>query len=482
MDKPEVIMIIGKNDYIKRVVDRKPKVFVDGESIDDYANHPNIKPMIDSVGLTYDLSNTDEFKDLTTANSQFINEPINRFLHIYTNMEDLIKRIKLARFYSQKLATCNYRCVGCDALNALYATTFNMDKEFSTEYHERLVNYIQYVQKNDLAISGALTDVKGDRNKRPIEQDDMYLKVVDKNDDGIVVRGAKMHQSGAVVADATLVVPTISLNESEKEYAVAFAVSPDTDGLIYVMQNNAFEVKRREDDGWELGNPYGVRGTSLVIFDDVFIPWNRVFMYEEYQYAQDFVGNFSDIHRYVGSGCKAGFIDTIVGAAQLMSEYNGTQKASHVKTKIVDMVKASEACYACGLAAGYESRCTSSGVYLPDSLFSNVSKTLGLPALNEAILNLADIAGGISVTSPAKKDLENKQIGHYIEHYLKGADGAPAKDRMKLIKFVEYWVAGPHLAGAVHGGGSPSAPNIFIQRLANINKKKESVENLLSLV
>lgn len=474
-------MLSTKESYIGRISKKKPKLYVNGERIDNFIEHPNVKPIIDSIGLTYELAKDREFEALMVAQSQFINEPINRFLHIYTEKEDLLKRIKLARLLSSKIATCNYRCVGCDILNALYATTFEMDSALKTNYHKTLNNYIKYVQQNDLAVSGALTDVRGDRSKSPHEQDDMYLKIVETKSDGIVVKGAKICQSGALVVDETIVMPTIALKEQDKLYAVSFAVESATDGVTYILQNNAYESKKRENPSWESGNPFGDRGTFLVIFDNVFISWDRVFMCKEYQYAGLLVSNFSDIHRYVGSGCKAGFIDTIIGAAKLMSEYNGIPNASHVVNKITEMVKGSESCYACGLAAGYEGIKTKSDVWLPNPLYSNISKTLGLPAINNAVINLADITGGICVTSPSQKDLENEEIGHFIEHYLKASDAATTQERMKLIKFAEYWITGPHLGGAVHGGGSPITPNIFIQRLGNIDKKKELVKQLLDI-
>ncbi len=474
-------MISTKEAYIARISKKKQKLYVNGKKVENFVEHPNIKPIIDSIGLTYDLAFKEEYRDIMVATSQFIGEPINRFLHIYTEREDLIKRLKLARLLSSKLATCNYRCVGCDILNALYITTYEMDESLKTNYHERLKNYIKYVQQNDLAVSGALTDVRGDRSKSPHEQDDIYLKITQTKDDGIVVRGAKICQSGALVVDETVVMPTIALNEQDKTYAVSFAIETGCENTIYVLQNNAYESKKRETPDWESGNPYGDRGTFLVIFDNVFVPWDRVFMCEEYQYASVLVSNFSNIHRYVGSGCKAGFADTIIGASKLMAEYNGTANASHITDKILDTVKGSEACYACGLAAGYEGVKTKSGCWLPNALYANISKTLGLPALNNAIVNLADITGGVCVTAPSKHDLENPEIGHYIEHYLKGSNIATTQDRMKLIKFVEYWVAGPHLGGAVHGGGSPSTPNIFIKRLANIDEKKKLVKELLGI-
>jgi aromatic ring hydroxylase len=474
-------MLSTKESYINRISKKRPKLYINGEKIENFVEHPNIKPIIDSIGLTYELALKDEFKDLASVNSQFINEPINRFLHIYTEKEDLIKRIKLARLLSSKLATCNYRCVGCDILNALYTTTYEMDEALKTDYHKRLLDYIKYVQKGDLAVSGALTDVRGDRSKSPSEQDDMYLKIVEKKSDGIIVKGAKICQSGAAVVDETVVMPTIALKEQDKAYAVSFSISSGTEGVTYVLQNNAYEAKKRETTGWESGNPYGDRGTFLVIFDNVFIPWDKVFMCEEYQFAQVLVSNFSNIHRSVGGGCKAGFIDTMLGAAKLMSEYNGIQNASHVINKFTDIVKGQESCYACSLAACYEAKKTKSGAFLPDVLLSNVSKALGLSAIATAAINLADITGGVCVTAPSQKDLENPEISHYIAHYLKGSNAASTEERMKLIKFVEYWIAGPHLGGAIHGGGSPITPNIFIQRLANIDEKKQLVKDLLGI-
>lgn len=474
-------MLISKKDYIDRLSKKQPVVYVNGEKVTDFINHPNIKPMIDAIGLTYELALDKKYQDLTTAKSQFINEPVNRFLHIYTEKEDLLKRLQVARFYSQRLATCSYRCPGSDVLNSLFNITYEMDKDLDTKYHQRLLEYLKHAQKNDLSISGALTDVKGDRSKRPHEQDDMYLKIVEKRSDGIVVKGAKIHQSGAVGVDETLVMPTIALREEDKAYAVSFAVPLGEKGLVYVFQNNAFEAKRREGSSWETGNPYGVRKTQLMIFDDVFIPWERVFMCEEYKYASTFVDNFANVHRSVGSACKAGFIDTMIGATELMADYNGVLNTSHIQTKITEMVKGEESCYGCALASAYEATKAESGVWFPNRLYSNVSKALGIEAMGSIMVHMADIAGGISVNCPSEKDLNNPEIGGYIEHYLKGRKDIPTEARMKVIKFIEYWVAGPHEAGAVNGGGSPITSYIFIKRSAKTKDKASLVKDLLKL-
>jgi len=380
-----------------------------------------------------------------------------------------------------RLATCNYRCTGCDAINSLYPATKALDKRLGTDYHERFLKLLKEIQKNDYACTAALTDVKGDRSKRPKDERDMFIHVVEKRDDGIVVRGAKIHQSGAFAADVNFVLPTQTFREGEEEFALAFAVMPSDKGVKYILQNTGYQAKFREGGDFETGNPrYGDRITCTIIFDDVFIPWERVFIYEDLKATRDVLTYFANSHRCVGAACKAGFIDSMIGAASLMLKANGLEKIPTLRQKIGEMVGISEAAYGIAVGAatkGYEA----GGSWQPNQLLANAGKIVGVDGFNRVIMNLTEIAGGIPVTAPSEFDLKNSEIGELVKKYLKGSESFTSEQRLKIIKFVEFWVTSSHLIGAVHGGGSPAAAVIFLQYLTNLKEKEEAVKENINL-
>ena len=475
-------MLMTPADYINSVKKLKPKVYINGERVKDLLKHPVTKSIIKSMAKIYELALKPEYKDIMTAYSPFINEEVSRCLHIFSSREDLEKRIEMAILTSRVLGTCNYRCPGCDALNALMSVTYEMDKDLGTNYRSRVVNYLKYLQKNDLAVSGSLTDPKGDRSKRPKEQDpDMYLRVVEKSDDGIVVRGARLHQSGAIVAHEHIIIPGITFREGEEEYAVAFAVPNGAKGITYICQYTPYDAERTYSEKVEyLGNPiYGIRETCMIVFDDVFIPWDRVFMCGEVKYTYHMWSRFARIHRMnCGGACKVGFGDLMIGAAKAISDYLGISNAYHVREKLIEMVKINETLHACSIAAALKGveEPKGSGVYLPDRIFSNISKLVCADGFWKLMAILGDLVGGLAVTMPSEKELENPDTSNYIRKYLKAA--VPAEKRMRMTKFIQNWVCGLHGVATWHGAGSPAAQRLEILRAYNFEEKKKLAEEL----
>ncbi|HOW57905.1 MAG TPA: 4-hydroxyphenylacetate 3-hydroxylase N-terminal domain-containing protein, partial [Smithellaceae bacterium] len=238
-----------------------------------------------------------------------------------------------------------------DALNALSITTFNIDQKHKTSYYNRFVKYLEYVQNNDLVCDGAMTDPKGDRSLAPHQQSDpdMYLHIVEERKDGIVVRGAKAHQTGAVNSHEIIVMPTIAMSEQDKDYAVTFSLPSDTRGIVYIMGRQSCDTRKLEGETMDRGNVLFGGHEALVVFDNVFVPWERVFMFREYEFAGELVENFASYHRQ-SYACKVGVGDVLIGATQLIAEYNGAGKASHVKDKIIEMNHLNETLY-CGCIA-----------------------------------------------------------------------------------------------------------------------------------
>ena len=362
-----------------------------------------------------------------------------------------------------------------------------MDQTLGTKYNERFNNWLKMAQSKDLAVSGAITDAKGDRKKRPTQQDeqDVYLHLVEKRDDGIVVRGYKVSQSGAIGAHETLVLPGGGLKDDEGAFALSFAVPNGSPGLTYICQYNAYSAEREYfgDEIEEIGNPiYGQRETSTMVFDNVFIPWERVFMCGETKYAGRLVTRFAKAHRMnCGGACKVGFADVIIGGTMLAAEYIGVEKVPHIQEKIIDMVRLSETSHACAIAAAMRGReePKGSGVFLPDDLFGNAAKLNIAHGFWEIIKNAGDIGGGLVVTMPRLKDLDNPEVGPTLKKVFGAA--APAEKRLKVAKFLQHWAAGLHGAGTWHGAGAPQTQRFMFQVLTDFEKKKKMAKKLMGM-
>ena len=253
--------------------------------------------------------------------------------------------------------------------------------------------------------------------------------MVEKKSDGIVVRGAKAHQTGAVNSHWILVMPTIALQKEDSDYAVCFAVPSDAEGIFYIYGRQSCDTRKLEAGDIDVGNKQFGGHEALVIFEDVFIPWENVFMCGEHEYAGMLVERFAGYHRQSYGGCKVGVGDVLIGAAALASDYNGAAKASHIKDKLIEMMHLNETLYACGLACSSEGKRTASGTYLVNLLLANVCKQ-NVTRLPYEIARLAeDIAGGLMVTMPSERDLKHPEIGKYIEKYLRG----PPRSRRSTV-------------------------------------------------
>lgn len=450
-----------------------------GEKVENPVDHPVIRPSMNSVAKTYELAFDPRYESLMTATSSLTGKKINRFTHLHQSTADLINKVKMQRLLGQKTASCFQRCVGMDAFNAVDSTSFEMDRDLGTQYHQRFRDFMRYVQEEDLTVDGAMTDPKGDRGLRPFQQadPDLYMRVVKRDKDGIIVRGAKCHQTGALNSHEILVMPTINLGEQDQDYAISFALPSDADGILYIYGRQSCDTRKLEGGTLDVGNCRYGGHESLVVFEDVFVPWERVFMCGEYQYAGMMVERFAGYHRQSYGGCKVGVGDVLIGAAAMAAEYNGAAKASHIKDKLVEMIHLNETLYSCGIACSSQGDATASGTYLIDLMLANVCK-LNITRFPYEIARLAeDIAGGLMVTMPSEKDLRHPQIGPYVEKYLKGISSVPTEYRMRIMRLIENMTLGAAAVGyrteSLHGAGSPQAQRIMIARQANMEQKKE---------
>ncbi len=461
----------------------KLKVYMFGRKIENPADDPIIRPSMNAVKLTYDLALKPEYEDLLTAASHITGKRINRFTNIHRSPADLVKKTKMERLLGSLTGCCFQRCVGMDALNALSITTFNIDRKYGSEYNKRFLKYLEYVQNEDLVCDGAMTDPKGDRRLSPHEQPDpdMYLHVVEEREDGIVVSGAKAHQTGAVNSHEIIVMPTVSMKEEDKNYAVSFAVPSDAEGIIYIYGRQSCDTRKTENGQIDKGNAFFGGHEALIVFDNVFVPWERVFMLREYDFSGELVENFASYHRQ-SYACKVGVGDVLIGASQVAAEFNGADKASHVKDKIIEMNHLNETLFCGSLACAQEGTEQPSGTYLVDTLLANVCKQ-NVTRFPYEIARLAqDIAGGLMVTLPSEDDLNSPETGKWVHKYFKGRADVSTVNRMRIMRLIENITMGSaavgYLTESMHGAGSPQAQRIMISRLVNMEQKKKNAKKL----
>ncbi len=479
--------ISNPTEYRESLGKLKRRIYILGEQVENATAHPMVIPSLNAIAETYNSGDEPEAFDILFADSHLTGKRISRFTHIHQSVDDLVKKVLMQRLLGRRTSTCFQRCVGMDGINALYSVTYECDQKHKTEYHKRLKDYIAWIQEENLVVDGAMTDVKGDRSLRPGDQQDpdMFVHIVDRSDEGIVVRGAKAHQTGALNSHEILVMPTVAMREEESDYAVSFAIPSDTKGVIFILGRQPSDTRRLEDSPLDMGNPLYSSQEALVVFDDVFVPNERVFMAGEFDVSGLVVERFAAFHRQSYGGCKVGVGDVLIGAAKLISEYQGTWKASHIREKIVEMIHLNETLFSCGIACSSMGKKTPAGNYEVDTLLANVCKLNVTRFPFEIARLLQDIAGGLLVTMPSEKDIRNPEIADYIEKYLKGVGDVPTLNRIKVLKFIENMTVGcgaaAYLTESMHGAGSPQAQRIMISRLAELDKKVELVKKILDI-
>lgn len=470
--------------YIESIRSMKMKVYMFGQQVQNPVDDPILRPSLNSVRMTYDLAQMPEYQDLMTAISPYTGRRINRFTHIHESTEDLIKKVKMQRLLGQKTAACFQRCVGMDAFNAVFSTTYETDKAHGTNYHENFKKFMLYVQENDLTIDGAMTDPKGDRSKAPHAQEDpdLFLRIVERRNNGIVVRGAKAHQTGVLNSHEVIVMPTQSMRAEDADYAVSFAVPMDTPGISMIIGRQSCDTRKRENTEMDVGNSEFGGVEALTIFDDVFVPNERIFLCGEYEFAGMMVERFAGYHRQSYGGCKVGVGDVLIGAAAVAAEYNGAAKATHVKDKLIEMTHLNETLYCCGIACSSQGYKTESGNYMIDLLLANVCKQNVTRYPYEIVRLAEDIAGGLMVTAPSEADFRDPQLGPVIDKYLRGSFAVSTESRLRILRLIENLALGTAAVGyrteSIHGAGSPQAQRIMISRQGNLEHKKELAKTI----
>ena len=470
-------------EYVDSLRGRKLRIFFMGERVAEPVDHPVIRPSINAVAATFDLTVDDPA--LASAPSGLTGATVNRFLHVTTSADDVVAQNKMQRRLGQLTGTCFQRCVGMDAINSLYSITFDVDAARGTGYHGRFTTWLAEVQRLNLVIGGAMTDVKGDRSKSPSQQadPDLFVRVVERRGDGIVIRGAKAHQTGCINSHWILVMPTMRLTEADREWAVVAAVPVEAEGITFVYGRQSCDTRAMDGD-IDAGNATFAGQEALIILDDVFVPWEHVFLDGEYEFAAELVERFTAYHRrsYV---CKAGVGDVLIGAAALIADYNGVEKAAHVRDKLVEMAHLNETIYGAGIAASHESHRTTAGNWENDGLLANVCKH-NVTRFPYEIARLAqDLAGGAVVTLPSQADFAHEEIGPLLDKYFRGRKGVPTEWRVRVLRLIENMTLGRNAVGylteSLHGAGSPQAQRVQIARQMDLEQKKGFARRLAGI-
>ncbi|EZQ02033.1 MULTISPECIES: 4-hydroxyphenylacetate 3-hydroxylase family protein [Acidianus] len=471
-------------EYIEAIRHRsKVEIYVMGKEVEDVTTNPFLKPSVMAFKATYDAPWDEDTKELARAWSPFINEEVNRFNHIHRSPEDLAAKVKLLRKISHKVGACFQRCVGFDALNTLYITTNLMAQKGKTDYKDRFVEYVKYVQKRDLALAGAMTDAKGARNLKPHEQPnkDAYVRVTDVSKDGIYVSGAKANITGVAATEEIVVMPTRAMGPEDKDYAISFSIPTDTEGIKIIIGRQLNDARRFE--GGEIdGLPYYYNHEGLIVFDNVFVPMERVFMLGDWEFSGNLVEIFSSYHRQGYGGCKAGLADVIIGSASNLAKQIGVEKAPHVQDKLNEAVFLTETMYSAGIAASLNAVQVCPGCWWVNPMHANVTKHLVARFPYEISKITTDIAGGALGTAPSEWDLKNPKLRKYIEKFFQGMTDYTAEDRLRMIRLLENTSIGvAFLIESVHGAGSPAAQRIMFNRLYNFSYSEEVAKRLAGM-
>jgi 4-hydroxybutyryl-CoA dehydratase/vinylacetyl-CoA-Delta-isomerase len=470
------------DDYLESLRRMRPNIYKFDELIEDVTTHPATRNTVRGHGRSYELAQNPEQRDIFVTESHFDGQPVSRYLSLIRSADDMFANSRLKRHMFNVTGTCTGgRCVGWTSLNSMYATTFDMDKELGTDYHQRLQAWMKDAQQRDITVAGALTDPKGDRTRSPSAQEDpdMNLHIVERRDDGIVVRGAKVMICGVAAANEIFILPGSAYREDDADYSVSFVIPRDIENLT-VVETTRPSDRRELEEGFDIPVTDGGITQAYLLFDDVFVPKERVFMAGEHKFTRHAVLNFISTYRAAIGGCVAGQGDVKIGAALLTARANGLN-SKVFRDKVTQMQINNETTFGLGIAAAALGKQHPSGAWLCDQMLSNVNKVHVATLPYETSRLAQDIAGGIAETGclPAYKDIKSEKYGHLLEKYLKARHSADT--RARAARLVEWTTIGAGVPGCMHGGGSPDGAKLLIRLGADIEGKVELARKLAKI-
>jgi 4-hydroxybutyryl-CoA dehydratase/vinylacetyl-CoA-Delta-isomerase len=444
-----------REEYTESLRKHKPKVYMDGELIENIVDHPAFQVGINCTAVTFEQANDARYRDLARVWSPIINEEVSRWTHLMRDEQDALAKVKLHRGLNDFLGPCHYRCLTCDLMHAAWAASYEIDKNHNTKYHQHVTEIMKEVQKNDWIVGGGLVSPKGDRSKAAAEQadPDMYLHVVEKRADGIVVRGAKAHSTAAPYTDILCVIET----EFLPEYCVGFFTPVDAEGINFICRAPHAPSEPKDIEN-PLSSRFGGHVEAMIVFDDVFVPWERVFMCGEVESLGTFGQILVASHLWHKCLCRWVNIDLSIGATALIADYNGVANAPHILDELCEMSMDAEIVNACMIAAAVEGSKHESGVYWPKMLPAATGKLYSAKKLGEHRYYMQDTAGGLVGTMASEKDFRSPIVGKYLEKYYQGKEGVPTENRVRAFRLIEDLTAsefaGWYHAICISGGGA----------------------------
>ena len=474
-------MLMSAADYRESLRRYKPRVFVDGDRIESVVEEPRLEPGINAIGVTYDLALDERYREIMTAEYSGSGETVNRMLHINEEPQHLLNKLEATRLVCRE-SGCAQRYLTHDAMNAIYQATHQIDDAKGTEYLDRYKAYIEYVHANDLTLGVAMTDGKGDRSLRPHRQAniDSYVHIKERRKDGIVIRGAKAIITGAPYVHELLVMPCRNMTEADQDFAVCCAVPLDAENLTIISR----PAGRPGQEAAKFSAKFA-QATGVAIFDDVFVPYDRVFLAGEWEHSQFLTSTYATHHRHSCIGARAGFGDLLIGTGVLMVESNGLDpdRAPHLRDDLVELIKITEGFYACGVAASVYGFQDPSGVFQPDGVFANIGKLLLASQIYDMHRLAHDVSGGMIVALPGPDEDHNPETKGDMSAMLKTREDIPYEARMEVARMMEDLTAsntaGWYSVISLHGGGSPEAMRREIYRYYPLEERRHLVERLL---
>jgi aromatic ring hydroxylase len=473
-------------EYIASLRDSRT-VYFRGQRVPDVTAHPVIGVAVQHAAIDYRLAEDPAHRSLTVIADSAGGE-YSRYYQIPRTSEDLLQRSALIEKATAVGGTLVVliKEIGTDAMVALMRVAAVVDASRGTDYARRVDAFYQHCRSNDLAVAVAQTDVKGDRSLGPSAQadPDLYLHIVERRHDGIVVRGAKAHTSVSTNANELIVLPTRAMGEADRDYAVSFAVPVATKGLILLA--SAYDSTGPQSTAAE--HPISARHKMMettTIFDDVFVPWERVFLAGEYEFAGPLALAFVEHHRFTAVSYKLPLVDALIGSAILMADVNGVAKAGHVREKVVQLISYGETLRGLTHYAALRASSRELGIAVPDPLYVNMAKYHFAHGYHEAVRHVQDISGGSLVTGPGAEDLLSEETARYYERYYAGRTGVSGKDRLKALSFVRDLVASEFATYqevlAVHAEGSLEAEKLMLFRSYDAKPAVSFVRGLAGL-
>ncbi len=475
-------------DYRESLRSYKPRVFVDGQAVDSVADAASLQPGINALAVSYDFARDPAKAPLMTAVQTSRGRKVNRMLHINESAGDLLNKLEAVRILCQETG-CAQRYLVHDAMNALAQVTARIDDaRSSSEHRARFADYLAHVQDRDLALGIAMTDAKGDRSKKPHQQanPDSYLHVVERTAAGIVISGTKAIVTGAPYMHEFLVMPSRNMGADDAAFAVCCALPCDAPGLTIIARPAGRPGDKVEHGAPLFSRRYG-QSTGVLVFDRVFVPWDRVFYAGEWEHSSTLTYSYATHHRHSCIGARAGFGDLLIGAGALICEANGFDDPgarSNLREPMVELIKIVEGFYACGVAASvYGAPDALSGNFMPEPVFANIGKLLLATQIYDMHRLAHEVSGGLIVTLPGADEDHNPATAATLAEVLRANPNVPYDKRIEVARFIEDLTAsyqgGWYSVISLHGGGSPAAMKQEIWRQYPVGDKVALVERLL---